>query len=217
MPKRKCLTVLLLVVFLAPITLCQEQPAAELLTNEKVLALVRAGLPPAIVISKIRVSQTNFNTSTDELIRLQQAKVPPEIINAMVEATSTVSTAKATTGAGDSSRIDSDDPLAAHEAGIYLYEEIEGRKRMTQLEPSVSKQTKTGGVFTSAMTGGLTKIKFKAALAGSSAALQIGSLRPVFYFYFEVKNSGLSSNSYYATSPTNSYSLLWTPGAALGK
>jgi hypothetical protein len=25
--------------------------------------------------------------------------------------------------------------------------------------------------------------------------------RPVFYFYFEVKNAGLSNNTYYATSP----------------
>ncbi len=73
---------------------------------------------------------------------------------------------------------------------------------MTQLEPSVSKQTKTGGVFSAAMTGGLTKIKLKAALSGRNAPLQIVFPRPVFYFYFEVKNAGLSSNSYYATSPS---------------
>jgi hypothetical protein len=65
----------------------------------------------------------------------------------------------------------------------------------------VSKQSKTGGVFTSALTGGLTKIKFKAALSGSNASQQIDVARPVFYFYFEVKNAGLSSNTYYATNP----------------
>ncbi len=120
----------------------------------------------------------------------------------MVEASSTSSTVKSSVGAGDTARTDPNDPLATYEAGIYLYiEEKDGIKKMTQLEPSVSKQTKTGGVFSSAMTGGLAKIKFKAALSGANAPLQISSPRPVFYFYFEVKNSGLSSNSYYATSP----------------
>jgi hypothetical protein len=179
----------------------QEGNSGEVLTNEKVVTMVKAGLPNSIIVNKIHASKSSFDTSTDELIRLKNAKVPDDIINAMVESSSGASTMKSATGAGDTSKSDPNDPLATHEAGIYLYEEKDGTKRMTQLEPSVSKQTKTGGVFTSAMTGGLTKIKFKAALAGSSAALHIGSARPTFYFYFEVKNSGLSSNSYYATSP----------------
>ena len=50
-------------------------------------------------------------------------------------------------------------------------------------------------------------MKFKAVLAGASAALQIDSPRPVFYFYFEEKNSGLSRTNYFATSP-NEFSLV---------
>jgi len=60
---------------------------------------------------------------------------------------------------------------------------------------------KTGGIFASAMTYGIAKVKFKSALAGERASLQIDNPRPVFYFYFEVKSSGLSSSSHYATSP----------------
>lgn len=104
-------------------------------------------------------------------------------------------------GAGDVSKADPNDPSAAHEAGIYWYQEKEGQEKMIQLELSISKQTKTGGFFASAMTAGLTKIKFKAALSGQNAPMQIEERRPVFYFYFEVKNAGLSSNTYYATSP----------------
>jgi len=173
----------------------------EVLTNEKVITLVQAGLSPTIIVSKIRSSKTNFNTSTDELIRLKQAHIPDEIVAAMFDAASHASSVGSSVGAGDVSKADPNDPTAAHEAGIYLYQETNGQRKMTQLEPSISKQTKTGGMFTSAMTAGLTKIKFKAALAGQNAPMQIAERRPVFYFYFEVKNAGLSSNNYYATSP----------------
>lgn len=173
----------------------------EVLTNETVVTMVKVGLPPTVILSKIRSSRSNFNTTTKELIQLQQSRVPADIINAMVEASSNSSASTLRTGAGDVSKTDPNDPSAAHEAGIYLYEEIDGKRKMTQLEPSVSKQMKTGGIFASALTYGIAKVKFKASLSGANAPLQIETGRPVFYFYFEVKNSGLSSNSYYATSP----------------
>ncbi|MEK6335874.1 MAG: hypothetical protein AABM67_13160 [Acidobacteriota bacterium] len=163
--------------------------------------MVKAGLPPSLIVSKIRASKTNFNTNTDELIRLQEARVPTEIVTAMVEASTHASVVTSRTGAGDSSNADPNDPAAAHEAGIYLYEEKDGQKKLTQLEPAISKQTKSGGFFTSAVTYGLAKIKFRAALTGANASLQLATRRPVFYFYFEVKNAGLSSSNYYATNP----------------
>ena len=182
-------------------TTMQAQAGAEVLTNDHVVTMVKAGLPPGIVINKIRASKTNFNTSTDELIRLKNSRVPDDIINAMVEASNSASVATSRTGAGDVTKTDPNDPLATHEAGIYLYEESRGEKVMTQLEPSISKQTKSGGFFTSAVTYGIAKIKFKAALAGAHASLQIATPHPVFYFYFEVKSAGLSASSYYATNP----------------
>jgi hypothetical protein len=193
----------LTIAFTSSVALAQDgNSGGEVLNNDKVITMVKAGLPNSIIVNKIHASKCSFDTSTGELIRLKNEKVPDDIINAMVEAAGGTSTMKLATGAGDTSKTDPNDPLATHEAGIYLYEERDGTKKMTQLEPSVSKQQKTGGVFTSAMTAGLTKVKFKAALSGRSASLQLASRRPVFYFYFEVKNAGLSSNSYYATSPS---------------
>ena len=174
---------------------------AEVLTNDKVITMVRAGLPPTIIVSKIHTSKSNFNTNTDELIRLQQAQVPTEIINAMVEASSRSSAASSTSGAGDVLKADPNDPTSAHEAGIYLFEEKDGQRKMTQLEPSISKQTKSGGFLSSAVTYGIAKIKFRAALSGANAACQLSTPHPVFYFYFEAKNAGLSTSSYYATNP----------------
>lgn len=177
------------------------QDGSEVLTNDNVITMVKAGLPASIIVNKIRASKTNFNTNTDELIRLQQGHVPTEIINAMVEASTHASSVTSSIGAGDARKGDPNDPTAAHDAGIYLYQEKDGQKKMVQLEPSTSKQTKTGGFLASAVTYGIAKIKFKAALAGQNASLQMTEARPVFYFYFEVKNSGLSTSSYYATSP----------------
>lgn len=183
------------------LVLSQTGTGNEVLTNVHVTSMTKAGLPTSIIVNKIRTSKTNFDTSTDELIRLQKASVPTEIINAMVDASSTSSAETSRSGAGDVTKTDPNDPLATHEAGIYLFEEKDGARKMTQLEPSVSKQMKSGGFFKSAVTYGIAKIKFKAALAGRNASLQIVNPRPVFYFYFEVKNAGLSTSSYYATNP----------------
>lgn len=199
-------TIFLLCVVLFFLVTCsavigQVAAGSEVLTNDKVITMVKAGLPPALVIAKIRASKANFNTDTDELIRLQGAHVPTEIINAMVEASSHASAVTSSTGAGDVSRADPNEPASAHEAGIYLYLEKDGQKKMFQLEPAVSKQTKSGGFLASAITYGIAKIKFKASLSGQNASLQVDQPRPVFYFYFEVKGSGLSTSNYYATSP----------------
>jgi hypothetical protein len=199
------LVVLLLLTLLSLNSIIQAQSTTqsgeEVLTNESVVKMVRANLSTIIIVSKIRTSKTQFNLATDELIRLQKERVPDDVIKAMVDASSSQSARISQLGAGDVTKTDPNDPLAPHEAGIYLYEEKDGKRQMTQLEPSVSKQTKSGGFLASAVTYGIAKIKFKAALAGQNAKLQLDTGHPVFYFYFEVKNSGLSGSSYYATSP----------------
>ena len=126
----------------------------EVLTNENVITMVKASLPSSLIVNKIRTSKNNFNTSTGELIRLQQLRVPAEILNAMVDASSSTSTAASRSGAGDVSKADPNDPIAAHEAGIYLFEDKTGERRMTKLEPSISTQAKSGGFLTHAITYG---------------------------------------------------------------
>jgi hypothetical protein len=193
--------VILLAVLGVGVKAQDENSGVEVLTNDKVVTMVKAGLPPSLIVGKIHASKTNFNTNTDELIRLQGARVPTEIINAMVDASTHASAVTSSMGAGDVSKADPNNPASAHEAGIYLYQEKDGQKKMFQLEPAVSKQTKSGGFLASAVTYGIAKIKFKASLSGQNASLQIDQPRPVFYFYFEVKGSGLSTSNYYATSP----------------
>lgn len=60
-------------------------PAAQKpLTNADVMSLVQAGLPPEVVVEKIKSSKTAFDTSTDALIELKKAGVSADIIRIMV-------------------------------------------------------------------------------------------------------------------------------------
>ena len=69
------------------------------------------------------------------------------------------------------------------EAGIYV--DMGNSQEPVELEPTVFTQGKTGGVFTSAMTYGIKKMKWKAVVRGRRANLRVRGTQPTFYFYFE--------------------------------
>jgi hypothetical protein len=58
--------------------------AQEVLTNDNVISMVKAGLAEGVVIQKIRTSQRKFDTSTDGLIKLKAAGVSDKIVEAMI-------------------------------------------------------------------------------------------------------------------------------------
>lgn len=58
--------------------------AQDVLTNDGVVKMVKAGLPESVIIQKIRTSERKFDTSTDALIKLKGAGVPDKIIEAMM-------------------------------------------------------------------------------------------------------------------------------------
>jgi len=58
-------------------------PPAETMTNDDVIAMVRAGLSPALIADHIRASRSSFDLSTDELIRLARGGVSEATIGAM--------------------------------------------------------------------------------------------------------------------------------------
>jgi len=77
--------------------------AQEVLTNDSVISMVKAGLPESVIISKISSSPKKFDTSTDGLIKLKAAKVPDKVIEAMV-----------TGGAPAASTASAADPMIAY-------------------------------------------------------------------------------------------------------
>jgi hypothetical protein len=58
----------------------------EVLTNQKVVDMVRGGLPESVIIMKIHGTAANFDTSTDALLKLKAEKVPDKVIEAMLGA-----------------------------------------------------------------------------------------------------------------------------------
>jgi hypothetical protein len=74
--------------------------AQEVLTNDGVVKMVKAGLPEAVIIQKIRSSERKFDTSTDGLVRLKSAGVPDKIIEAMMGTPAAGTTSAAAPSAG---------------------------------------------------------------------------------------------------------------------
>lgn len=58
--------------------------AEEVLSNQSVINMVRAGLPESVVIAKIRTSANKFDLSSDALIALKRDGVPDRVLDAMM-------------------------------------------------------------------------------------------------------------------------------------
>lgn len=176
--------------------------AQEVMRNADVVSLVKAGLSNSIIVDKIRGSKSDFDLSTDALILLKQAGVSDDIVGAMLAAKTGGSTTANVNANTSSAATDPNDPTAPHDFGLYMYEEKDGSRKMTQMSATVSQQNRTGGMFTSSMTYGIGKVKIKTNLPGTTAKMQLNSVRPVFYFYLDSKTGGLNTASGIPANPS---------------
>lgn len=76
----KLLLTLIVLLFASLVAIAQ-----NVMTNDDVVAMVKAGLSAEIINAKIRSSATKFDTSTEALVKLSEAKVPDAVVVAMVE------------------------------------------------------------------------------------------------------------------------------------
>lgn len=65
---------------------------AEILTNDTIVSMVKAGLGESLIISKIKASQNQFDLSTDNILKLKKEGLSEKVIQAMVEASSVTNT-----------------------------------------------------------------------------------------------------------------------------
>ena len=176
-------------------------------TNQTVIDMVKAKLPADLIVTKIQTSPANFDLSTDALVKLNQSGVPSEVIKAMMEKSAAGNTSVASTATTPAAS-DPNDPNSAHDPGIYAFYSDGRAKKMVMLEPTVYTAGKSGGVFKSAMTYGIAKVKWKAVVRNPHANVQISDPSAVFYFYFEEKSEGLSHASFGGTSTPNEFTLV---------
>lgn len=174
----------------------------EVMTNDEVISLTKAGLAGSVIIGKIRTSKSNFDMSTDALIKLKQSGVGDDVVGAMLEAKSGRAAGAGVSGAAPVGPTgDPNDPMSKKNYGIYLYEERDGGRKMTPLKPNVSAQNRTGGLFTSSLTYGIGKVKTKTNLPGRNADLQLKETGPTFYFYLDITSGGLNTSSGVPSDP----------------
>ncbi len=196
--RRSPLLLVFLVFLLCSLAISQTDPTV--LTNQAVVEMVKDKLPEDVIVTKIQTTTSNFDVSTKGLVALTNAGVPASVIKAMMTPSNS-GPAKAAPG-------DPNDPLVDHDAGIYIYHKTSGGKRqLVELEPTVYTQGKSGGVFKSAMTYGIAKVKWKAVVRSRHAAISTVDPDAAFYFYFEEKSAGLSHSSF-GTSTPNEFTLL---------
>jgi hypothetical protein len=69
--------------------------AQEVLTNDSVIQMVKAGLPETVVIAKIKSTATKFDLKTDSLVNLKKAGVSDKVLEAMMSTGSGSPTASA--------------------------------------------------------------------------------------------------------------------------
>lgn len=171
----------------------------EKLTNKEIISMTKVELGQEIIIKKIFTSETDFDLSANSLIELKQADVSDEIIEAMLKAKFRIS--------DDQKTPVQKTPIPKQQNyGIYLFENLNGKKRLTQLMPNVSVQNSVGDNFSSVFVSlGLGRVETKAKLSGVKADLQIPYSRPVFHFYLDTQSGGLNTASGIPASPREIY------------
>jgi hypothetical protein len=176
---------------------------AETLTNDSVIQLHKLGLGDSVVVQKIKASTCNFDTSIDALKALKDAGISDEVIQAMLlvltpSAPAPSPIASNAAPAVASAPADPNDPKAPHASGISLYEEVDGKPKMTQMKPSRVDELSSGGGFGVAFGG---SSKTRAVLSDAHAQTQLKATELVFYFYFAKAEASLGSTDVSATSP----------------
>ena len=151
-----CVAILLSAAVCAPAMGQDAASSTEILTNDKVIVLVKAGLPSSVIVNKIRMSKTNFNTSTDELIRLKQENVAEEVINAMINPAAALLSPAEVSG-------------YPKDIGVYLKKNNE----WIELQPEVVNW-KTGGVLKSIASLGVVKGDVNGHVEGNQSRMRTG-------------------------------------------
>ena len=153
--------------------------AAETLNNATVIQLVQAGIGNDAVIAKIKATDGKYDLGTDDLIALKTAGVPGDVIAAMIAGPAKAATATAMS-------LTAIDPMVPHPSGLYLIDTP--ANRVNRIDPTVSNQAKTRGIFGYALTGGIASMSIKVAISGEAARVMSPSGSPSFYFFFDASN-----------------------------
>ncbi len=189
--KLKVLALLSLALFLTTATFAQTKKP---LANDDVLQMVKAGFPESMIIKAFDANDTNFDVSVQALTDLKSGGVSQPVIEAMLATEARKKSPDLGAKPAKEPPADPKDPKSPHDPGIYWFSKSQSERPLVRLQPTSYSNSKTGGMFGAAMTGGLKKVNWKAVLPGPNAALRVNEFVPEFWFYFDEKPQGFQSS-----------------------
>src|SRR5262250_77375 len=150
--------------------------AQEVLTNQSIISMKKAGLSDSIIISKIKSSQTKFDASTQGLIGLKNAGLSDQVIEAVVNAGAAPAPA-APAAAAPAAPAAAAAPAASRESIVHL---VAGKA--VELVPANASMEFSTGFFDS---------KSELVLQGRKATYRIADKKPVFYSTWSANDAPL--------------------------
>jgi hypothetical protein len=174
----------------------EDRPENDTLYNKTIVELTNIKLPQQTIIAKIGTSVTSFDVSVKALKALQASGVHGDVITEMIRVNGLAAERRA-------KQANSRNPNEMHRPGIYVYRPYDTDVPVKKLDPTIVSASRSGGVGTAiaqAYTYGIAKSKVKSSLAGPNSRLQILSVEPVFYFYFETNDKPDADNWFFATA-----------------
>lgn len=155
---------------------------AKPLDKNSVLQLTQMGLGDDAVVAKIHADKVDFDLSTDDMLAFKKQGLSSPVIAALIS-NRYVATIQPS--------LDSPDPGVPHPAGFYALMSDRAAPRMERMEPTVTNQAKTGGIFGYALTGGIASMSIKAAVQNETSRVPV-STQPRFYFFSAESNGDQS-------------------------
>ncbi len=185
------ITSLVIATIVAVGTISVAQQPRKLLANDDVIAMVHKKLPESVIVAAIQAGPSKFNTSTNELIRLNAAGVTEKELNAILAASgNSASSSVLPNAAGNSnSSPEAMPPSKSRMPRLMLTQgsstqELKLEKTQlaeTKTKPSSMKSLAADSTVTQAMQAGVSTATYGAAShmnsgVGGSAVQQAGGI-----------------------------------------
>jgi hypothetical protein len=143
--------------------------AQEVLTNQSVVEMVKAGLSERVIIAKIRNSPTNFDTQTDALIALKQNGVPEKVIEAIMSPSAPAAVAAPPASSAPAGSVAMAPPPAASPARPTVYQIVGGKE--VELVAAGSEVQRNNARYSRST---------EVVIAGNKAKVRTAERQPVF-------------------------------------
>lgn len=166
----------------------------EKLTNQSILDMIELGFSEDVILTKIKTSEVDFDTSIDALKILKNKGASDAIIMSIMN--------------GDKKQGEKNGEIAETRTGIYIHND----GQYTKILPTVFSGTKTNTLGAS-FSYGIASAKIKSIMSNAESTNVVTTDMPEFWFYFAKKENDSfhvgASNWWFAsaTSP-NEFALV---------